>query len=327
MVALESGEILAERSSQEGVRSLSGIPLPEREQRFQEILQQQVSALVKAGPVQGDPLPVLISGMASSSIGWRELPYARTPFSLSGQDLQYVRLEGTGMLSRVPLFLFSGVRSDTDVMRGEEMELIGIDALLARQSAAPSNYQVILPGTHSKHAQVQQGRLVRFQTCLTGELFQLLGQHSSLRHAYEEMIARPAGEEEEVRCWEQAFADGVELSTREALIRSLFQTRTRQLLLGDTPLQAGGFLSGLLIGSELLTLRDSPQEFGPIILAAAPGLARPYELACQHLEMEDRINRISPEDVTRLSALGQARVLSRLLPIENGVARGVSRES
>ncbi len=66
-------------------------------------------------------------------------------------------------------------------MRGEETQLAGAltdadDALLA-----------VLPGTHSKWAQVEGGRVVAFQTHMTGELYAVLLANSILGR-----LAKPA---------------------------------------------------------------------------------------------------------------------------------------
>jgi len=61
-------------------------------------------------------LPVVISGMASSSIGWRELPYAPLPFSLTGCDAVWAEIQPA-------FYLVSGVASRDDMMRGEVEDL------------------------------------------------------------------------------------------------------------------------------------------------------------------------------------------------------------
>src|ERR1700742_4807373 len=71
-----------------------------------------------------DGLPVIISGMASSSIGMLELPYKNLPFDITGADLQPTLLPPTDTSPR-PLYLIPGVRTVVDVMRGEETQLIG----------------------------------------------------------------------------------------------------------------------------------------------------------------------------------------------------------
>ena len=40
---------------------------------------------------------------------------------------------------------------------------------------------VILPGTHSNHVIVKHGRIVNFQTVLTGKLFAVLNENTVLR--------------------------------------------------------------------------------------------------------------------------------------------------
>ncbi len=57
-----------------------------------------------------------------------------------------------------------------DVMRGEETEIFGI----ADTGAA----LVVLPGSHSKWARVEGGRVVAFRTFVSGELFAALRDHT-----------------------------------------------------------------------------------------------------------------------------------------------------
>ncbi|HVR75329.1 MAG TPA: 2-dehydro-3-deoxygalactonokinase, partial [Planctomycetota bacterium] len=74
------------------------------------------------GPDRLLSLPVVVSGMASSSIGWRELPYATLPFPLDGRGLI---AESLGLDDHA-VHILSGVRGDVDVMRGEETEILGL---------------------------------------------------------------------------------------------------------------------------------------------------------------------------------------------------------
>jgi 2-dehydro-3-deoxygalactonokinase len=59
-------------------------------------------------------------------------------------------------------------------MRGEETQLVGAIRRDERQVLA------VLPGTHSKWAIVDNGRLVEFATFMTGELYAVLLGHSIL---------------------------------------------------------------------------------------------------------------------------------------------------
>lgn len=229
----------------------------------------------------GADKPVVISGMAGSSIGWKELPYARLPFRLDGSDAVLVEIEPD-------TFLISGVRSEDDVMRGEETELLGLE--IGREEAV-----VILPGTHSKHCVLRNGAMVSFRTFMSGELHALLGSHGILRQS-----VAPGWDE-------AAFLEGIDESTRGALTSSFFKVRTRSLLHGKSPESNGSFLSGLLIGSELSAL---PKDVPPV-LAAAGKIAEPYRLAFRALGLDTRSRILSDEEAAALAVRGQRKILER----------------
>src|SRR5690606_7599837 len=100
--------------------------------------------------------PILVSGMASSSIGWQDIPYARLPLPVDGSGLTWHDLEPLeSPLGLHRVVLVPGARSEVDVMRGEETELVGLFTLPQAQGLADSSL-VIKPGTHSKHLLVQE---------------------------------------------------------------------------------------------------------------------------------------------------------------------------
>ena len=83
--------------NQSGVASLANRG-GDRAQGFRDTLNQARSAL--SIPTE---IPILISGMASSSLGWKELPYAELPFALDGSDAIWTDLGEH-------LYLISGAR-------------------------------------------------------------------------------------------------------------------------------------------------------------------------------------------------------------------------
>ena len=239
------------------------------------------TALGAAMDSLGATKPVVISGMAGSSIGWKELPYARLPFRLDGSDAVVNEIEPD-------TFLISGVRSEDDVMRGEETELLGLE--IGWEEAV-----VILPGTHSKHCVLRNGAMVSFRTFMSGELHALLGSHGILRQSV-------------ALGWDEAaFLEGIDEATRGALTSSLFKIRTRSLLHRKSPESNGSYLSGLLIGSELLALPEGV----PLILATAGKIAAPYRLAFRALGLETRSRILSDEEAAGLAVRGQRKILER----------------
>ena len=97
------------------------------------------------------------------------------------------------------------------------------------------------------------GRIERFTTCLTGELFALLSERSVLRHSLQ------------AEGWDEArFVDALRTSAEhpESLTRSLFTLRAEGLLgeIADGGTRAR--LSGSLLGIELAAVRDALERYG-----------------------------------------------------------------
>ena len=139
---------------------------------FGAALERVLAKLRELLPVEeAAPRPILISGMASSSIGWRELPYACLPFPLDGSGARWQEIERVG---EHRVFVFSGLAAESDVLRGEETEVLG---LAAGGALAPFREQalLVLPGTHSKHVRIEAGSITGFSTYMTGELFEVHG--------------------------------------------------------------------------------------------------------------------------------------------------------
>lgn len=261
----------------------------ERETWFLQQLHKQVERLEQKSGTKLNNLPLILSGMASSSIGLRELPYGTLPLDLSAPDLPVALIE----IMPNPLLLISGLQSaGSDVMRGEETALIGIGSL------HPGDGLCILPGTHSKHAVIENGKLTRFRTFMTGEIFDLLGKYSILRNS----IYR-SGSDTDLA----AFRNGVRTSLEKPLLHSLFTIRAEDLLKGRSGRESYSYMSGLLIGSELRELYESPPK--RILVSGSGSLQTLYATALNELEIEHEV--IAPEN--ELVTAGQSVLLDQFL--------------
>jgi len=247
---------------------------PERASFYRSYLQQQVKALSRTCRHALEGLPLMLSGMSSSSIGLCELPYDELPFELDGQLPGHRYFEATNEFPN-PIWVFTGLKSATDVMRGEEMQVLGLFPALpeARQTAI-----CIFPGTHSKHIQLHAGRILDFHTYMTGEIFQLMGHHSILKASVEMAQTDNTG-------ISPHFAQGVKVGAQTPLLNALFHVRSRQLLQGEAAADNAQFLSGLLIGSELSTLKDPKAA---IVLCAGKKLSPHYRAALDALALPHR---------------------------------------
>jgi 2-dehydro-3-deoxygalactonokinase len=262
----------------------------EREFIFLDYLAQQINTLPFGFP---ENIEIVISGMASSSIGIRELTYVSLPFDISGKGLRVEKLQHPSFPYSIQLI--SGVRSDSDVMRGEETQMVG----LADENNLPGKTIFILPGTHSKHIICENDKVTDFNTFMTGELFQVISHHTILKNS----VAKPSEEHSHLK----EFDEGVLMSeSAHSILNSLFKVRTNDILGKKTVEENYFFLSGLLIGTEIGTLRFT--TFDQILLCASNNLYEFYHRAITVLGLSDKTKILNKEVVDMAVIKGQLKI-------------------
>jgi len=241
-----TAQILEEVASAEGIGLLSN-------GGFSQILHKRCGEWLDSYP----KLPVLMAGMIGSRNGWKEVPYVPCPASILKirAGIQRIEILPGHVGGIVPGLIYheAGV---ADVMRGEETLIIGTHV---------ENGLVVLPGTHSKWAEVRGGEIRRFKTYMTGEFYSLLRQHSVVR-----LLAREPEDRSGLRA-------GIAASKRQGgLLHQAFQARTAVLDGQMSGEQVGPFLSGLLIAHEVGSAAVARGASQRVTLVAEGDLAMNY---------------------------------------------------
>jgi 2-dehydro-3-deoxygalactonokinase len=249
-----TGAVLGERASGEGMRAC----MPDR---FEPVMESHLAAL-------GAPaaLPVVVAGMAGARGGWREAAYLSAPVGLDALHEGAVVVPHAVRDVRILPGICQRAPGREDVMRGEETQLAGA---VARGLA---DGLVCLPGTHSKWAAIEAGRLVSFTTFMTGELFAVLGAHTILKDTLGEGGFEPG---------DPAFRGGVEdmLVEGAGLTGKLFSLRAAGLLDAGSAPHPRARLSGLLIGAEIAAARAAHGVEHEVGLVASGTQAELYRTA------------------------------------------------
>ncbi|CAM2194432.1 2-dehydro-3-deoxygalactonokinase [Paraburkholderia kururiensis] len=243
-----TGRVLASGGSPAGIMNL---PRPAAEGGFDMAFDAVCGEWLDETP----SLPVIAAGMVGSAQGWVQAPYVDTPASADALVAGIVRVKTArgATLAIVPGVLERGELPN--VMRGEETQIVGAlggdddephDAQ-ATQAGASANVLIGLPGTHAKWAIVRDGRIERFYTFMTGEIFAALREHTILGRTMVSPGEPDLG----------AFLRGVAVAREHGdagVLATVFSTRTLGLTAQLEPQQQPDYLSGLLIGHELAGL-------------------------------------------------------------------------
>lgn len=210
-------------------------------------------------------LPIFMAGMVGSANGWHTVDYVETHSDIAklSHGSFHFKLPWQAPATIIPGILHVNTANNTkDVMRGEEVQVFGLI-----NKCGFNNLKAILPGTHSKHVNVSEGKITEVASYMTGELFSVISQHTIL------------GKNLPPQQFDtEAFTLGVIEGQTAQLTQVLFQVRTHQLFNRISASHVESYLSGLLIGNELQTV-----EKQPIYLIGSPALCNKYQLACNIL--------------------------------------------
>lgn len=274
VVDAAAGTVLTESATDKGIITISdlwkqkGKNENERIAFYQSFLTELIIFLEKQLNISLENCPVIISGMASSNIGMKELPYKKAPFTANENDLIVYRIVASENF-RHRTILISGARTDEDVMRGEETQLIG-----CLKTGDKADDFFIFPGTHSKHVEVENGVVKDFKTYMTGEFFELLSQKSILLNSVEETAGKLSADN--VKSFENGVVDGTHLN----ILRAAFLVRTNQLFDKLTKQDNYFYLSGLMIGAEIKDLGTVKKQ---ITICGDEKLLQLYKIALSEI--------------------------------------------
>lgn len=205
--------------------------------------------------------PMVLAGMVGSNRGWKEVPYLPCPANFEALRNALYPVEGANVVLVPGLSFIDGQRGD--VMRGEELQILGT----VQAGLCPPDALVCHPGTHAKWARLEGGYLTGFRSVMTGEIFSLLRERSILSPQLRGDVQTDAD-----------FAAGVETALAGGgLTADLFSVRAGALL-GLRPDEAASFVSGLLIGGDVLTGLEFVGD-GEIVLMGDPVLTDLYAAA------------------------------------------------
>lgn len=278
------GRVLDRKETDDGILAATG--------RFKDVLEAMISTWSPATHA-----PVVMSGMIGSRQGWIEAPYIACPADTVALASGLCRL---GVGDPRAVWIVPGLSTldgdgIPDVMRGEETQVIEALAALGLSTA-----RIVLPGTHSKWVTVNDGSITGFATYMTGEVFAALKGHTILGRTMDGDAIDPAG-----------FARGVEAARGDGgppgrLLHKIFSTRSLGLFDRLEPREAGGYLSGLLVGAEIVAASSQPMPSSKLnlVIVASPSLSALYRDAGRQL---GHSVSIAPADCVTAGHLAIAR--------------------
>ena len=231
----------------------------------------------------------LAAGMITSDLGLHEVRHVRCPAGIEelGGGIQRRQFSDFGDL---PFFFLPGVRSGllpasledfdaTDVMRGEETEIMGALNLFALNG--PLLYVHL--GSHTKFVQIDEfNRIVRGSSTLGGELMYSIQQQTILRSSLPETQDIPFDASMFMRGWENA--------DRFGFTRALYQVRVLDIASVCSKEKIHSFYMGSILREEFRCLAFFNQgvQLRSVVLSGLPHLHSAWNYAFEQLRISPR---------------------------------------
>ena len=195
---------------------------------------------------------ILASGMLTSEFGVFNLPHVSAPAGVKELHLASEEVS-IPEISPIPIVFIPGVKSfseklsKTDMMRGEECEIMGA------YTHEDKDAVYILPGSHSKMIKIDaEGRISSFVTMLTGEMIYALSSSTILRDSVDLENGRLASD---------FLLFGYDYAIEYGINESLFKTRVLKNLYSKTKDETYSFFMGAVLSSEVTRImKEEPKS-------------------------------------------------------------------
>ena len=227
---------------------------------------------------------ILSCGMIGSKQGWLDTGY-RKNLSFKKEILVKVKTKNKNL----DFYIVKGLSqiNPYDVIRGEETQILGY----LHNNKKFSGF-ICLPGTHSKWVKVIKGKVIKFKTYMTGELFEVISKHSILSHSINDKKINT-----------KVFRNTVLKSQKRNFnfFDYLFEFRSRTLL-SNKKYYPKSEIFGYLIGREIKSNFDGIGKLEVVIIGSNNN-SKLYSQAMKELKIRNTIVDSKNITITALSIL------------------------
>lgn len=261
--------------------------------------EKALDTLKRAWTDRHGELPIVLSGMVGSSMGWVQTQYLPCPVRPEQIAHGCIGLR-SGRIQIVPGLSCRNPLGSPDFMRGEETQVLG--ALELEPALQQGRHLLCLPGTHTKWVILEDGQVQEFLTVPTGEIFASLCSQTTL-------VPNNAKSETDTSAFVRGVAR-IHQHPQAQLLHKIFECRSLRLSGELAPGETASYLSGMLISSDVsgaVKLLASPDTNPNVVVIGSAQLNQLYATALRAQEREFRVVDGSGASVAGLARIDRLR--------------------
>ncbi|MCO7026388.1 2-dehydro-3-deoxygalactonokinase [Tetragenococcus halophilus] len=253
-VLWQDGEKVEKDFEPVGVRDTS---ITGDKKRLKEAVKKSIEVVLKDSDViDHSEVTVIASGMITSDLGLEEVPHLEAPVGAFELAYGMVRKSIPEVFDQ-PIWFIPGVKNtdkniwpgsitNMDIMRGEEVEVIGAISQLGMSGPAV----LILPGSHTKIVKLDRKNCISGSiTTMTGELMEFLTKKSILADSLDESFTDFLDED--------ALKLGAKTYTSNGITRTAFSVRLLDMYTDYSRNQRANYLLGSILENDIMAIRNT----------------------------------------------------------------------
>lgn len=306
-----SSEILDQLKINIGVRNTA---IDGHNEQLKSGLKDAIEKILERNSLASKDIRYMVaSGMITSDLGVHEVPHITSPASFDDFARKSVVIKLEEFFS-IPCIFVPGMKNNTedisdslafindyDVMRGEEVETIG----LLKQIEVQGNGIMVLPGSHTKYVAVDNQK--NLQSCLStlgGEILHAIQKETILSKSLTTSLV----EEIDIEMLEK----GYEASKKYGFTRSFYHIRLLQMFSTLNENQRANYFVGAVIHDDIKALMQTTEhnEVDWIIVGGSDPLRKVFVHLLKYLGNGWRIIEANDQQVAASMVFGAQEVVS-----------------
>ncbi len=262
---------------------------------LRKALKEGISGLLNDfGLTEKDVTKIIASGMITCEFGLCNLPHIDLPAGLKELSTS-LHTELFEDICSVPFTFVRGVKCadgtlyNTDMVRGEETELMGL-------FKGEGTY--LLAGSHTKLMSAdKKGNITGIKTLLTGELIAAVSGNTILKDAVDLSVSELD---------EECLLSGYNYAAEYGMVEALFKVRILKNIYGKTPSEVYSFFMGVMLSNDVeAVLRENGKR---IFISGTKHIRRPIAIILKSV-CGFEVTEISDEISDNSIAFGQMKII------------------
>ncbi|GKX29687.1 2-dehydro-3-deoxygalactonokinase [Vallitalea longa] len=250
---ISDDEILGESKIDTGVRDTA---ITGNKEKLKKSIKSGIHDCMKNTHINVEDVDKIIAfGMITSNLGLLEIPHLESPVGVDDLRKHVEKKIFTDIIDK-PIYFIPGVKNksgdeiyEVDMMRGEETETV------RAMSYGESEFIYVSPGSHTKFVFVEDNKIIKCSTTLSGEMMKAISQHTvladSLPHDLIEHIDR------------KYICKGIEAASEYGFSRTCFMVRILDVLSDTTDNERANFIAGAIGYMDIQSIKHE-MEWGKI---------------------------------------------------------------